>query len=87
MSVTFWHPGPPILVELKTGARLPDGSAVTLLGRYVEEPSGVTVIPLFAGVPLPDGFAAGTYAVEAALLELELGAHISRHSVPLALGP
>lgn len=42
------NPGPPVLVGLKTGARLPDGSIVTILGRHAEGVigSGVTVIPL-----------------------------------------
>jgi hypothetical protein len=60
-----------MLVELKTGARLPDGSAVTILERHEEEtiPTGVTVIPLFADLVLPAGIPAGAYAIEAALIE------------------
>ena len=78
-----------MLVELKTGARLPDGSAVTILERHEEEmiPSGVTVIPLFAGFVLPAGIPAGTYAIEAALIEPVLGVTLSRSSVPLTLMP
>ena len=76
-------------MELKTGARLPDGSAVTILERHEEEmiPSGVTVIPLFAGFVLPAGIAAGTYAIEAALIEPVLGVTLSRSSVLLTLMP
>ena len=81
--------GGPVLVELKTGARLPDGSTVTILERHEEEtiPPGVTVIPLFAGLVLPAGIPAGTYAIEAALIEPALGVTLSRSSVPLTLMP
>jgi hypothetical protein len=81
--------GAPLLVELKTGARLPGGSVVSILGRHEEEVigTGVTVIPLFAGFVLPAGIPAGVYAIEGALLEPELGVTISRHSVPLTLTP
>jgi hypothetical protein len=75
--------------SLKTGARLPDGSAPTIPGRYVEEVigSGATVIPLFAGFVLPPELPAGAYPIEAALFEPRRGVTISRHSVPLTLGP
>lgn len=83
------NPGAPMLVELKTGARLPGGAVVSILGRHEEEvvASGVTVIPLFAGFVLPAGIPAGAYTIEAALLEPELGVTISRSSVALILGP
>jgi hypothetical protein len=88
-EVHITNPGGPMLVELKTGARLPDGSTVTILERHEEEtiPPGVTVIPLFAGLVLRAGIPAGAYAIEAALLEPELGVTISRHSVALTLEP
>ena len=65
-----------MVVELKTGARLPDGSTVTILGRYVQRTlgAGVTeIIPLFSGFVLPPGFPTGAYTIEAALLEPDLG--------------
>lgn len=82
------NPGAPMLVELKTGARLPGGAVISILGRHEEEllPSGTTVIPLLS-LPLPAGVPLGTYTIEAALLEPEFGVTISRHSVPLTLGP
>jgi hypothetical protein len=88
-EVHIKNPGRPMLVELKTGARLPDGSAVTILERHEEEsiPSGVTVIPLFAGLVLPAGIPAGAYAIEAALLEPTLGVTLSRSRAPLILMP
>ena len=88
-EVHITNPGGPMLVELKTGARLPDRSTVTILERHEEEtiPPGVTVIPLFAGLVLPAGIPAGTYAIEAALLEPALGVTLSRSSVPLTLMP
>lgn len=82
------NPGAPVLVELKTGARLPGGPVVSILGRHGEEVigAGITVIPLFALV-LPAGVPAGSYAIEAALLEPDLGVTLSRSSVPLTLIP
>ena len=80
-----------MVVELKTGARLPDGSVVTILGRYVQKALGAGVteaISLFSGFVLPAGsFPTGAYTIEAALLEPDLGVTISRHSVTLTLLP
>jgi hypothetical protein len=88
-EVHVTNPGPPMLVELKTGARLPGGIVVRILGRHEDEVigSGVTVIPLFSGLVLPHGTPPGAYAIEAALLEPELGVTLSRHSVALTLVP
>lgn len=60
-EIHITNPGVSRLVELKTGARLPDGSVVSILGRHEEEAiaSGVTVIPLFAGFVLPAEIPAG----------------------------
>ena len=60
-----------------------------LFDAAVEEtiPPGVTVIPLFAGLVLRAGIPAGAYAIEAALLEPELGVTLSRSSVPLTVMP
>jgi hypothetical protein len=49
--------------------------------------SGATVIPLFADFVLPPELPAGAYPIEAALFEPRRGVTISRHSVPLTLGP
>jgi len=88
-DIHITNPGAPQLVELKTGARLPDGSVVSILGRHQEVVigSGVTVIELFDGFVLPAGIPPGTYAIEAALIEPELGVTISRQSRPLTLLP
>jgi hypothetical protein len=88
-EVRITNPGGPMLVELKAGARRPDGSAISLLRGHEEGflPSGATVIPLLAGFVLPAGIPAGAYAIEAALLEPELGVTISRHSLPLTVAP
>ena len=90
-SVRIDNPDGPTVVELKTGARLPDGSVVTILGRNVQKTlaAGVSeTISLFSGFVLPAGtFPAGAYTIEAALLEPDLGVTISRHSVTLTLLP
>ena len=101
LGCTTCHPGEtlgfavridgPTVVELKTGARLPDGSVVTILGRFVQKTLGAGVsetISLFSRFVLPAGiFPAGAYTIEAALLEPDLGVTISRHSVTLTLLP
>jgi hypothetical protein len=73
---------------LKAGARLPDGSALRIPGRYVEETigSGVTVIPLFAGFVLPPDSPPAPPPIEDALLEPRLSVTISRHTDPLPRG-
>lgn len=80
------NPGPATLVELKTGVRFPDGSVVGLLGRHDDMAlgAGQTIdVDLLSGFVVPLGIPIGTYLVEAALLEPELGVTLSRHSVPL----
>ena len=71
------NPGPPILVELKTDARLPDGSVVAIQDEEGELPTGTTVIPLFTGFVLPGGVPAGIYAIEAEILDATLDVTIS----------
>jgi hypothetical protein len=86
-QVRIVNPGPPILVELKTGARLPNGSAVTIQDAEGLLPTGVTVIPVFTGFVLPGGVPPGTYSIEAALLDPELDVTISQDSVALIVAP
>jgi hypothetical protein len=89
-DVRITNPGPQLVVELKTGARLPDGSTVTILGRYVQrtlEAGATEIIPLFSGFVLPAGFPTGAYTIEAALLEPDLGVPFARNSVTLTLLP
>ena len=90
-TVRINNPDGPTVVELKTGVRLPDGSVVTILGRYVQKTLGAGVseiISLFSGFVLPAGiFPAGAYTIEAALLEPDLGVTISRHSVTVTVLP
>ena len=90
------NPGPSMLVELKTVARLPDGAVVSILDRHKEvtllsaeelAPGGLMVIPLLDGFVLPTGLPAGIYTIEAALLDPALGLTISRHSIAFTLEP
>ncbi len=67
------NPGPPMLVELKTSARLPNGSVVTIQDGEGLLPSGVTVIPVFTGFVLPAGVPPGIYTIEAVLLDPDAG--------------
>lgn len=86
-QVRIVNPGPPILVELKTSARLPNGSAVTIQDAEGLLPTGVTVIPVFTGFVLPAGVPPGAYSIEAALLDPELDVTISQDSEALTVAP
>jgi hypothetical protein len=86
-QVRLINPGPPMLVELKTGARLPDGSAVTIQDEEGVLPTGVTVIPLITGFVLPAGLPPGTYSIEAAIVDPDLDVTISQDSVELTVAP
>jgi hypothetical protein len=78
------NPGAPVTVELKTGIRLPGGTALTLLGAHVEEGlgSGAVDVPL-AGIVVPAEAPNGTYVFEAALLDVIFGTTLARHSLSL----
>lgn len=83
------NPGAAMLVELKTGIRFPDGSIINLLGRHAEQMlgAGQTIdIPMIEGV-VPPGIPSGTYTIEAAILEPELGVTLGRHSLNATLSP
>ena len=86
-QVQIINPGPPTLVELKTDARLPDGSAVTIQDEEGVLPTGVTVVPVFPSFVLHGGVPAGTYTIEAALLDPDLDVTISQDSVELTVAP
>lgn len=86
-QVRIVNPGPPMLVELNTSARLPDGSVVTIQDGEGLLPSGVTVIPVFTGLVLPGGIPQGTYIIEAVLLDPDLDEPISEDSEALTVAP
>jgi hypothetical protein len=79
--------GPPILVELKTGARLPNGSVVPIQDEKGVLPTGVTVTPVFTGLVLPAGVPSGIYAIEAEILDATVGVTISQDSEALTVAP
>lgn len=62
---------------------------MTILGRDVDETigSGLTAIPLFAGFVLPPEIPAGALPDRGRPPRGPVGVTISRHSVPLTLGP
>jgi hypothetical protein len=86
-QVRIVNPGPPMLVELNTSARLRDGSVVTIQDGEGLLPSGVTVIPVFTGLVLPGGIPQGTYIIEAVLLDPDLDEPISEDSEALTVAP
>ena len=85
-QVRIINPGPPMLVELETAARLPNGSAVTIQDEGAA-PHGVTVIQVFTGFVLPAGVPPGAYSIEATLLDPELDVIISQGSEALTVAP
>jgi hypothetical protein len=86
-QVEIINPGPPILVELKTGARLPNGSLVPIQDEEGVLPTGVTVTPVFTGLVLPAAVPPGIYAIEAEILDATLGVTISEDSAALVVAP
>jgi hypothetical protein len=86
-QVEIINAGPPILVELKTGARLPDGSLVPIQDEEGVLPTGVSVIPVFTGFVLPAAVPPGIYAIEAEILDATLGVTISEDSAALIVAP
>jgi hypothetical protein len=85
-QVRIVNPGPPMLVELKTAARLPDGSAVTIQDAEGLLPNGVTVVSVLVGFVLPGGVPPGIYSIEAVLLD-PADLTISQDSVEFAVAP
>ena len=73
-------------MELKTGARLPNGSLVPIQDEEGVLPTGVTVIPVFTGFVLPAAVPPGIYAIEAEILDATLGGTISEDSAALISG-
>jgi len=86
-EVRIINPGPPILVELQTDARLPGGSVVTIQNEEGVLPTGVTVVPVFANFVLPAGVPPGVYTIEAAILDATVGTTISEDSEALTVAP
>ena len=81
------NPGPAMQAEIKAGARLPDGTIVSLVNKVVTLPSGASVFTLIPPQALPGGLPMMDLPVEAAILEPALGATLSRHKVTLRLMP
>ena len=81
------NPGAVIQAEIKAGARLPDGSTISLVNRVVTLASGASVLTLFPAQSLPAGLPAIDLIVEAAILEPVLGKTLSRHNLTLHLLP
>jgi hypothetical protein len=85
-QVRIVNPGPPMLMELKTAARLPSGPAVTIQEAEALLPNGVTVVSVLIGFVLPGGVPPGIYSIEAVLLDPQ-DVTISQDSVEFAVAP
>jgi hypothetical protein len=87
------NPGPgSVSIELKLGLRLPDGSAVSLFGisgehLVVQLPAALDAPFTLMNIPWPSGMSAGTWSVEATLLEVALGKSLSRDVKTFLAGP
>lgn len=81
------NPGPAMVVEIKAGARFPNGSIMPLVNTLTTLPAGATVLTLVPSQPLPATVPTADLLVEAAILEPGLGVTLSRHSVVLHLLP
>jgi hypothetical protein len=86
-QVNLANPGPSTTVEVKGGARFPDGSVLALLNQTIAVGSGSTNLPFVPAQPLPLGLPTIDLVVEAALVDPVLGTTLSRHSVVLHLLP
>lgn len=80
-----------VSVEAKMGLRLPDGTTINLLGnRHLELalPAGFDLpFTLPDHFPIPGGWPAGTWSVEATLLGPDLGETFSREVKPFEVLP
>jgi hypothetical protein len=85
MNIT--NPGPVMAVELKAGARFPDGSILALVNTLATLPNGSLALTLVPVQALPAVVPSVDLLVEATILEPKLGVTLSRHSVPLHLSP
>jgi len=81
------NPGPAMQAEIKTAARLADGSLVSLVNKVVTLASGASVLTLVPPRALPAGLTTMDVSIEAAILEPALGVTLSRHKVILHLLP
>ena len=79
-----------VLVEVKIGVRLPDGTPVNLLGNKHLEflfSAGLDApVPLF-NFPLPSGLPTGAWTLEGTLLGPDLGETLSRDVKPFTVVP
>jgi hypothetical protein len=87
------NPGPVgVSIELKLGLRLPDGSPASLFGASGEHlvvplPAALNTPFTLMSIPWPSGLPAGTWSVEAAVLEVALGKAFSRDVKTFQAGP
>jgi hypothetical protein len=79
-----------VVAEVRAGGRSPEGTAVNIFGRQYMElrlPPGANKTVTLVDRPVPAGVPAGTWTVEATLLELELGTTFSRDAKTFEIRP
>src|SRR5262249_43849512 len=79
--------GGDVPVELRGGARFPDGRVFGLLSNDIVFPAGHEAeFEMFSGA-IPAEIPVGTYVIEAAIIDQTFGMTISRHSIAVQLVP
>ena len=89
LAIVATPPGAGASVELKAGARFPDGSTISFLEQatLVSVPgASEALFTLFSG-PVPGGLPAGEYTIEAAILDPHLGDTIDRSALTRQILP
>jgi hypothetical protein len=89
-SLTIANPGPARTVELKVASRFPDGSTIFSIldpSSYRALGAGEVLQEALPGITIPPGLPFGTYILEAALLEPQLGETLARSTFPAELVP
>jgi hypothetical protein len=86
-SARVTNRGGDVPLTLRGGVRFPDGTVFGWLSDDLLFPAGHEAeFDMFSG-PIPDKIPAGTYVLEAAILESTFGATISRHVILVTLTP
>lgn len=89
-KLTITNPGPARTVEVKVASRFPDGVTIfSILDPSSQRSLGAGQVleETLPGIIIPSGLPFGTYVLEAALLEPQLGESLARSTFPAQLVP